>query len=118
MLQYIAGYDRLDIASENQPVPNYMSAIGAPVSQFRLGLPPRFYDNLDEDVSRAVEDALAILRKLTKGSTNVVLPSLTGMGVVVSGGGLGGAETYAYHEPYITSDRGGYEPQTLRVIER
>src|SRR4029079_952754 len=57
-LQSMAGYDRLDIASEDHPVPNYSSAIGAPVSQFRLGLPPRFFDNLDDDVAHAVDEAL------------------------------------------------------------
>jgi aspartyl-tRNA(Asn)/glutamyl-tRNA(Gln) amidotransferase subunit A len=33
-------------------------------------------------------------------------------------GGVGGAESYAYHEPYITRARRGYQPQTLRILER
>ena len=117
-LQHIAGYDRFDISSEDHPVPNYLSAIGAPVSQFRLGVPPRFYDNLDEDVTRAVEEALTLLNKITKGSREVVLPSLLGLSVGASAGSMGAAEAYAYHEPYITSERGGYQPQTLRIFER
>jgi hypothetical protein len=28
-----------------------------------------------------------------------------------------GAESFAYHEPYITRDRGGYQPPTLRIFE-
>jgi len=120
VLEQIAGYDRLDLSSVDHPVPNYLSAIGAPVSQFRLGIPPRFYDTLDEDVTRAIEDALALLNKLTKGSREIVLPSLvdTGLAASLLDGGVGGAESYAYHEPYITHARRGYQPQTLRILER
>jgi len=115
VLQQIAGYDRSDVSSIDYPVPNYSSAIGMPVSQFRLGIPPRFYDTVDEDVARAVEDALALLNKITKGSREVILPSLVNA-VGISNGPVS-AETYAYHEPYITRDRGGYQPQTLRIFE-
>ena len=120
VLEQTAGYDRLDLSSVDYPVPNYVSAIGAPVSQFRLGIPPRFYDTLDEDVTRAIEDALALLNKLTKGSREVVLPSLVDAGLAASllDGGVGGAESYAYHEPYLTRARRGYQPQTLRILER
>ncbi len=118
VLQHIAGYDRLDLSSVEHPVPNYASAIGAPVSAFRLGLPPRFYDTLDDEVARAVEDALAVLNKITKSSREVALPSLADVGVAASSGSVGSAESYAYHEGYITRDRGAYQPQTLRVFER
>jgi aspartyl-tRNA(Asn)/glutamyl-tRNA(Gln) amidotransferase subunit A len=117
VLQQIAGYDRLDLSSVEHPVPNYSSAIGAQVSQFRLGVPPLFYDNLDEDVMSAVEDALALLNKITNGSREVVLPSLINAGIGPSSGTVG-SESYAYHEPYINRDRGGYQPQTLRILER
>ncbi len=111
VLQQIAGYDRLDVDSADQPVPNYSSGIGAPVSQFRLGLPPQFYDDLEDDVSRAVEDALALLNKMTQGSKEVFLPSLTGTQ-------LGGGEGYAYHEEYIAhGGANGYEPITRRAVE-
>jgi hypothetical protein len=50
----------------------------------------------------------------------VVLPSLVDAGLAASllDGGVGGAESYAYHEPYITRARRGYQPQTLRILER
>lgn len=119
VLEQIAGYDRLDLSSVDYPVPSYVSAIGAPVSRFRLGIPTQFYDTLDEDVSRAIEDALAILNQLTKGSREVVLPSLveTGLATSLLVGGVGGAESYTYHERYLTHARRGYQPQTLRVFE-
>jgi aspartyl-tRNA(Asn)/glutamyl-tRNA(Gln) amidotransferase subunit A len=111
VLQQIAGYDRLDIDSADHPVPDYLAAIGAPVSHYRLGLPPQFYDDLEDDVAHAVEDALALLNKMTRGSKEVYLPSLTGTQ-------LGGGEGYAYHEEFIAhGGAGGYEPITRRAVE-
>ena len=80
VLQHIAGYDRLDLQSIDYPVPDYHSAIGAPVARFRIGIPPMFYDGLDEDVARAVEEALAMLNKMTKGSREIEMPSILGTG--------------------------------------
>src|SRR3984885_3465187 len=48
VLQVIAGFDRLDVQSIDEPTADYMKGIGAPVSQFRLGIPPQFYDGLQE----------------------------------------------------------------------
>ena len=108
LLQQIAGYDRLDVDSVDQSVPDYSAAIGAPVSQFRLGIPVQFYDHLDDEVARAIEDAIALLNKMTKGSHEVGLPSLLHAGV--------GAEIAAYHENLRGVNGGGYEPATVRVF--
>jgi aspartyl-tRNA(Asn)/glutamyl-tRNA(Gln) amidotransferase subunit A len=108
LLQQIAGYDALDIDSADRPVPDYGAAIGAPVSQFRLGIPVEFYDHLDDEVSRAVEDAVALLDKLTKGSREIALPSLLHAGV--------GAEIAAAHENLHGINGGGFEPSTARVF--
>ena len=80
VLQVIAGYDRLDLQCIDYAVPDYSSAIGATVSQFRLGIPPQFYDWLDDEVGRAVEDAVAVLNKLTRGSREVQMPNVLGTG--------------------------------------
>jgi aspartyl-tRNA(Asn)/glutamyl-tRNA(Gln) amidotransferase subunit A len=108
VLQQIAGYDHLDIDSSDKPVPTYTTGIGAPVNGFRLGIAPQFYDHLDEEVARALEDALAVLNKLTKGSHEVILPSLLKAGVT--------AEVAAYHENLRGVNGGGYEPSTARVF--
>lgn len=80
VLQAIAGYDRLDLQSIDYPVPDYSAAIGAPVAQMRLGVPPQFYDGLDDDVAHAMEEAMAVLNKLTHGSREVEMPSILGTG--------------------------------------
>jgi aspartyl-tRNA(Asn)/glutamyl-tRNA(Gln) amidotransferase subunit A len=108
LLQQIAGYDHLDIDSLDKPVPNYAAAIGAQVAQFRLGVPVQFYDHLDDDVARAIDDAMAVLNKLTKGSHEVSLPSLLHAGV--------GAEIATFHENLRGVNGGGFEASTARAF--
>lgn len=86
VLQHIAGYDVLDLQSIDYPVPDYSKAIGAPVSQFRLGIPPMFYDGLDDEVATAMDEAIALLNKLTKGSHEIEMPSILGTGANSEGG--------------------------------
>jgi aspartyl-tRNA(Asn)/glutamyl-tRNA(Gln) amidotransferase subunit A len=108
VLQQIAGYDHVDIDSVDKPVPDYLSAIGAPVEQFRIGIPVQFFDHLDDEVALAVEDAIAVLNKLTRGSHDVSLPSLLRAGAA--------GEIAAYHENLRGVNGGGYEPSTARVF--
>jgi len=86
VLQIIAGYDLLDLQSIDYPVPDYSKAIGAPVSQFRIGIPPMFYDGLDDEVSTAMDEAIALINNLTKGSREVEMPSILGTGADSEGG--------------------------------
>jgi len=108
VLQQIAGYDHIDIDSVDKPVPGYLTGIGMPVSGFRIGVAPQFFDHLDEQVARAMDDALTLLNKLTKGSHEVSLPSLLKAGV--------NAEVAAYHENLRGVNGGGYEPSTARAF--
>ncbi len=108
VLQQIAGYDQFDIDSVDKPVPDYLAGLTGPVSHFRIGIAAQFYDHLDDDVARAVEEALGILNKLTKGSHEVGLPSLLHAGV--------SAEIAAYHENLRGVNGGGYEPATARIF--
>ena len=86
VLQVIAGYDRLDLQSVDYAVPDYMGAVGAPVSQFRLGISPQFYDGLEPNVADAVEAATAVLVKITKGAKEIEMPSILGTGANSEGG--------------------------------
>src|SRR5262249_43370879 len=108
VLQQIAGYDAADIDSADKPVPDFVAAAGKPVSHFRIGIAPQFYDHLDDQVARAVEEALAVLNRLTKGSREVSLPSLLHASV--------GAEIAAFHENLRGVNGGGYEPSTARLF--
>lgn len=86
VLQTLAGYDPLDLQCVDVPVPDYLKAIGAPVKQFRLGISEQFYDGLEPDVATAMDEAIALLSKLTKGAKNVEMPSILGTGANSEGG--------------------------------
>jgi len=85
VLQVLAGYDPLDVQSIDYPVPDYSKGLGAPVSQFRLGIPPQFYDGLEPEVRSAMDEAIALLHKMTRGSQEVELPSILDTGASSEG---------------------------------
>src|SRR5436189_2507413 len=88
MLNVLAGYDKLDIASVEHTREDYVAAMKQPVSGFRLGIARvPFFDLLDGDVSKAVDEALRAIAKLTKSMSDTTLPSTRDIGV--------GAETFA-----------------------
>ncbi len=97
MLNVLAGYDKYDITSVEHPKEDYAEGMKQPVSNLRLGIPRApFYDHVDADTAKAVEDAIAVLDRLTKGSKDVSMPS-TGN---YPWGTLNNMvdEMYAYHE--------------------
>jgi aspartyl-tRNA(Asn)/glutamyl-tRNA(Gln) amidotransferase subunit A len=109
LLNVLAGYDRLDIASVEHRAEDYAASLKQPIAGFRLGIPRApFFDHLDPDVEKAVESAIAMLGKLTKGVRNVTLPSTRN---------TGGGEAYAYHEPYFSKGAGSYQIPTRRLLQ-
>src|SRR5579884_3835364 len=67
MLNQMVGYDSHDVASIEHPKEDYLAAMRQPASGIRLGIPRApYFDQLDEEVGKAAEDAIAVLRKLTK----------------------------------------------------
>jgi aspartyl-tRNA(Asn)/glutamyl-tRNA(Gln) amidotransferase subunit A len=112
ILQAIAGYDAADLTSEDQPVPDFVAAMQAPVSGLRLGVPrAHFFDKLDPEIAAATDVALGVLRKLTASMRDVALPP------VIHLAPLGIAEAYAYHERWITRTPYLYQEPVRRRIE-
>ena len=110
MLNVLAGYDRLDIASVEHRAEDYVAAVKQPVSGFRVGIARApFFDLLDADVAKVVDDALRVVGKLTKSMTDTMLPSTRDITV--------GAETYAYHEEMFTRASGRYMISTRRALQ-
>jgi len=110
MLNVLAGYDRLDIASVEHPAEDYVAAVKQPVGGFRIGIARApFFDLLDADVAKVVDDALRVLAKLTKSMTDTLLP--TTRDITLSG------ETYAYHEEMVTRGSGRYMIPTRRALQ-
>lgn len=111
MLNAMAGYDRLDIASVEHPAEDYADALRQPIKPLRIGVPRApFFDMLDADIERAVREAVALLARLTAGAKDCTLPPTSG------GFNLPG-ETYAWHEENVKSGTGRYQIPLRRSLE-
>jgi aspartyl-tRNA(Asn)/glutamyl-tRNA(Gln) amidotransferase subunit A len=110
LLNSLTGYDKLDIASVEHPKEDYVEAMKLPVSGLRLGIPRApFFDLLDPDVAKAVDDAIFVLSRLTKGAKDVSLPSTRD--IVLAG------ESYAYHEELFARGSGRYQIPTRHALQ-
>jgi aspartyl-tRNA(Asn)/glutamyl-tRNA(Gln) amidotransferase subunit A len=110
LMNVLAGYDRLDIASVEHAAEDYVAALKQPTSGFRIGIARApFFDLLDSDVAVVVDEALRVVAKLTKGMTDTMLPSTRDITL--------GAETYAYHEELFTRGQGRYMIPTRRSLQ-
>ena len=109
MLNAMAGYDRLDIVSVEHGAEDYVKAMTQPVSGLRIGVPRGpFFDHLDADIATAMDQALRVLGKLTKSTSETTLPSTREINV--------GPETYAYHRELHTRMPGRYMIPTRRAL--
>jgi aspartyl-tRNA(Asn)/glutamyl-tRNA(Gln) amidotransferase subunit A len=111
VLQAIAGYDRLDINSADVAVADYVSASSAVHGEaLRMGIPRAyFYDELDDEVRAAVEEALAVIRTLVAEIREIRIEIPTDRVVQ-------NAESYAVHAENVARSPELYQPETLRRI--
>jgi aspartyl-tRNA(Asn)/glutamyl-tRNA(Gln) amidotransferase subunit A len=116
ILGVIAGFDEQDPTTQDTPVSDYARALQTSVAKLRLGLPRKmFFEGLDLEVETAVEEAVAVLRKLTasiRDIRDVTLPP------VPSAAAVWGPEIYAYHAQWIAASPEKYQPQTRTAIQR
>jgi aspartyl-tRNA(Asn)/glutamyl-tRNA(Gln) amidotransferase subunit A len=110
MLNYLAGYDHLDIASVEHPKEDYLALMKQPVKPLRIGIPRvPYFDHLDADVAKSIEAAIAKVASLTSSIKDVTLPSTRG----TSGGG----EMYAYHQEFFEQSKGLYQIPVRRNLD-
>ena len=112
MLQALAGYDPGDLTSISAQLPAYLSALYQKTSDIRLGVPRAlFFEELDEEIEDAAEQALVTLSGLTAEVRDVELPITTSVRVVP-------VEAYAYHAEYLEQEdtRKLYQPPVLRRL--
>lgn len=113
VMDAIAGFDPLDPVSLHSPVRTLAKDLAAPLQSPRLGLVRKpFFEGLDPEVALAVDNAIAVLRRLGASTVEVELP-LVDSYLALS------AETYAYHAPLLkdAAKRRLYHPVTLARIE-
>ena len=114
ILQAIAGYDPKDAITLNEPVPDYLQALRAPIANLRLGVPREyFFDNLDPDVAAAVEEAIRHLKSRVREVRDVTLPRLQ-----VAENGTYDVELYHYQKPLFDKSPELYHPWSQRQMNR
>ena len=65
IMAVIAGADPFDPTASAQPVPNYERLLDRRIRGWKIGVPRNyFYDGIAQDVRRAMEESLAVLRSL------------------------------------------------------
>jgi Asp-tRNA(Asn)/Glu-tRNA(Gln) amidotransferase A subunit family amidase len=110
VLQAIAGYYALDAGSADVPVSDYISGLGEGTRSLRVGVPrPHFYDDLDDEVRAAVEQALAVIATLVADVRDVQIEVTTDRTVQA-------AESFAYHAENVARTPELYQAETLRRI--
>ncbi|HWW15769.1 MAG TPA: amidase [Candidatus Dormibacteraeota bacterium] len=110
VLQAIAGYDSLDVGSADVPVSDYVSGLGDATKTLRVGVPRvHFFDDLDDEVRVAVEQALAVIGTLVAEVQDVQIE-------VSSDRTVQAAESFAYHADNVAKTPELYQPETLRRI--
>jgi aspartyl-tRNA(Asn)/glutamyl-tRNA(Gln) amidotransferase subunit A len=113
MLNAVVGYDKMYVASVEHPKEDYVAALKQPVSGLRLGIPRApFFDRLDDETSKAVEDAIAVLGKLTKSTKDMHLPSPGTYSRTFLDG-----EVEAFHWEWMKRSSGRYSLNQRRALE-
>jgi aspartyl-tRNA(Asn)/glutamyl-tRNA(Gln) amidotransferase subunit A len=83
LLEVVAGADRHDATSVDEPVPRYAAALTGDVRGLRLGVPREYFAaGLDPEVARAVREAIGTFEGLGAKLEEVSLP-LTDSGLAV-----------------------------------
>jgi aspartyl-tRNA(Asn)/glutamyl-tRNA(Gln) amidotransferase subunit A len=110
VLQAIAGYDAADISSANVPVADYVSALREDAKSLRVGVPrDYFFNDLDAEVSSAVDHALRGIESLVASVSEIKVD-------VPTDRTLQAAESYAYHAQNVAKNPELYQAETLRRI--
>jgi len=110
ILQAIAGFDPNDITTANFPVADYAGALHEDSKKLRVGVPRAyFFDDLDPEVSAAMEHALDGIRTLTAEVKEIRVD-------VPADRTLQAAESYAYHAQNVAAHPELYQAETLRRI--
>jgi aspartyl-tRNA(Asn)/glutamyl-tRNA(Gln) amidotransferase subunit A len=77
LLGGMAGFDRRDSTSVDEPVPDYVAALDQPLAGLKIGLLKEFFEKgLDEANGKLVRDALKVYEALGAKLVDVSLPNL------------------------------------------
>ena len=110
VLQAIAGYDPADITTVDIPVADYVGVLQAGTDSLRVGVPRAFFfDDLDPEISSAMEHALRGIEIMVAQVKDVRLDVSTDRT-------LQKAESYAYHAETLKTHPELYQEETVRRL--
>jgi len=110
----MVGYDALDTRSVDRPAQDYSVLARQPVSGLRIGVPRKgFFDNVDPQVAKSVEQALAVIAGLTRGIKDVTLPPETESHDII----VNVAEVCAYHQKLFPEKADRYTKATRQILQ-
>jgi len=114
MFGQMVGYDMLDVRSVAGPAADYAALARQPVRHLRVGVPRKgFFDEVEPQIARSVEEALAVIAKLTLGSKDVTLPPETASHDII----INVAEIVAYHQQLLEKQADKYTVGTRNVLQ-
>jgi Asp-tRNA(Asn)/Glu-tRNA(Gln) amidotransferase A subunit family amidase len=116
LLQAIAGHDPGDRCSIDEPVPDYLTGLGAGIEGLRVGVPTNFFfDAVDPEVADAVHAALAVLVEAGAVLVDVTVPHVELTADLVST--IVGVEAAAIHQEHIRTVPEAYTADTrMRLL--
>jgi aspartyl-tRNA(Asn)/glutamyl-tRNA(Gln) amidotransferase subunit A len=110
ILQAIADPEARDSGGRVVPIPNHLATLSQGPRALRVGIPRSyFFDDLDPEVSAAVESALALIKSLVTEVRDIMLS-------VRAGREVQNYEAYLYHAEFLADHSNLYQPETLRRI--
>jgi len=116
VLGAIAGYDRLDPACVDVPVPDYTADLNRGVADLRIGVPANYYfDRVTADVDRAVRGAVEALHGQGAQLRQVTIPYPEA--VLAAEWGILMPEASAYHQDALRDNAELYEPDVRTFLE-
>lgn len=117
MLNVLAGYDPMDPACQDKPVPDYLQALDQPVKGLKIGVCRRhFFQRLQDDVESAVEQAIDDLASQGAKVVEFDLPLLDyGLGAIFA---IELSSSTAYHDVSLREGRTiQYQPDVRSLVE-
>jgi aspartyl-tRNA(Asn)/glutamyl-tRNA(Gln) amidotransferase subunit A len=115
MMQVLAGYDAADPACQAQPVPDYTTSLNRSVKGMKIGIcRNHFFDNLQEDVERANEQAIDDLAAAGARIHELNIPLLEyGLGAIFA---IELSSSTAYHDASLRAGRVPHYSADVRTL--
>ncbi|HLI11710.1 MAG TPA: amidase [Alphaproteobacteria bacterium] len=117
MLNVLAGFDPVDPACQDRPVPDYTAALGQPIRGLRIGVcRNHFFGRNQADVERAVEQAIADLADAGAHIRDIEIPNLEyGLGAIFA---IELSSSTAYHDASLRAGRARhFQPDVRKLVE-